>query len=123
MKLCVNSIAEAAKSNLLANEEPYQYIRAMITEEERLDISTANYEYGYNIAKKEWYAKGLAEGEAKGEAIGIAKGVAKGEAIGVAKARAKIMLEMVTRLTDMGYDADSICTMTGLSKEELTELN
>lgn len=112
-------IAEAAKSNLLANEEPYQYMRAMITEEERLDISTANYEYGYNIAKKEWYAKGLAEGEV----IGEAKGIAKGEAKGIAKVRAKIMLEMVTRLTDMGYDADSICAMTGLSKEELTELN
>ena len=128
-------IAEAAKANLLANEEPYQYMRAMITEEERLDISTAGYEYGYNSAKKEWYAKGLTEGEAKGvakgEAIGIAKGeaigVAKGEAIGIAKgeakARAKIMLEMVTRLTDMGYDADFICAITGLSKEELTELN
>ena len=115
MKLCINSIAEAAKSNLLANEEPYQYMRAMITEEERLDISTANYEYGYNIAKKEWYAKGLAEGEVIGEAKGIAKGIAK--------VRAKIMLEMVTRLTDMGYDADSICAITGLSKEELTELN
>ena len=109
-------------------------MRAMITEEERLDISTANYEYGYNIAKKEWYAKGLTEGEAKGEAKGVAKGeaigiakgeaigIAKGEAIGVAKARAKIMLEMVTRLTDMGYDADSICSLTGLSKEELTKL-
>ena len=82
-------------------------MRAMITEEERLDISTASYEYGFKDGKKE----GLAEGEAIG--------VAKGEAIGVAKGRAESTRELAVKFIAQGVDIDVVSSITGIPKDEI----
>lgn len=86
----------------------------------------ALYEEAYNRAKKIWVDRGLAqvlgnddvESYADGYAHGYVEEYVKGYEIGKKKA----MREVIAKLFQEGYDADFICAITGMSKEELTKL-
>ena len=78
----------------------------MITEEEKLDMSTAYYEDGF------------IDGVEKGKAEGKAEGLAEGKAEGVAKARR----ETAAALLKMGLDAQAVSEAAQLPLEEVLAL-
>jgi len=64
------------------------------------------------------YQEILAEGEAKGEA----RGEIKGEAVGEVKGEIKAMRQIATNMLAMGMPIAQITQLTGLSLEEVAQI-
>lgn len=73
-------VVRAAQTNQLPEEDQLNYMRAMVSEEERLDIGEAYFKDGYKAGvaenKEKWVAEGKAEGIAEVAKAMLAKGMA-----------------------------------------------
>ncbi|MDR1874427.1 MAG: hypothetical protein LBQ90_05350, partial [Synergistaceae bacterium] len=74
------------------------------------------------VLKKKSYERGRAEGEAEGEARGKAEGEALGEARGKAEGAHLKALETARLMLERNMDIDVIADLTGLSEDEVREL-
>ena len=92
------AIAAAARTSLLVDKEPLQYMRAMITEEEKLDIGGAYFQDGYE--------KGMEKGREEGKAEGRKEGIE----------------EVARALLEMGMPIEKVSSATRLSPEEVQTL-
>lgn len=108
-----------APAELLANPEVYKALNEL-QESAFTDAQLLGYEKFWDIisVEKTLYnsaeRKGFIEGKAKGEAQGIAQGIAEGIAEGV---------QMVaSKMKRSGLDIESIISFTGLSVEEINQL-
>ena len=99
-------VVRAARTNQLPEEDQLNYMRAMVSEEERLDIGEAYFKDGYNTGKAEGKAEGRAEGRAEGKAEGKAE------------TRAEIAKAMLTK----GMSIETISELTGLSFDVIQTL-
>ena len=81
----------------------------------------AEYDYDVDIAVQREEA--LQEGEAKGFSIGIAQGEAKGFSEGISEGSYQKALETAKLMRTHNYPIAEICTMTGLSAEEVENLS
>ena len=81
----------------------------------------AEYDYDVDIAvqREEEREIALKEGEAKGFSIGIAQGEAKG----ISEGSYQKALETAKLMRTHNYPIAEICTMTGLSAEEVENLS
>ena len=93
-----DQVFEAAKTNRVPGEERLQYLRAMLSDYDKKDISEAYYEAGH----EDGYEQGMVEGVEKGKAEGKAE-----------TARAM--------LAD-GMSPELVSKYTGLSEEEISQL-
>ena len=89
------AVAEAARMYTLPDEQMIQYLRNMITEEERLDMGGAYYDDGFADGKQ----AGLEEGRKEG--------------------REEERMSIAEKLLAMGMALESIVLATGMSVEEL----
>ena len=80
----------------------------------------AEYDYDVDIAVQREEA--LQEGEAKGFSIGIAQGEAKGFLEGISEGSYLAKLETAKLMRTHNYPIAEICTMTGLSQEEVENI-
>jgi len=64
-----DQVFEAAKTNRVPGEERLQYLRAMLSDYDKKDISEAYYEAGH----EDGYEQGIVEGVEKGKAEGKAE--------------------------------------------------
>ena len=101
------AVAEAARMYTLPDEQMIQYLRNMITEEERLDMGGAYYDDGFADGKQAGLEEGRKEGMEKGREEGRQEGMEK-ERMAIAE-----------KLGGMGMPLESIALATGLSVEEL----
>lgn len=62
----MRKVLEASRTNGLPDKELQQYFRAMVTDTEREDIATANYQDGYDAGMEKGMEKGLAIGKEDG---------------------------------------------------------
>ena len=99
-------IFEASRQTRLVELEQQQYFRAMLTEEEKQDIATAYLKRGRE--------EGLREGFEKGMEKGIEQGMAEGH-----REASRIH---AMKLLERKVDIDTIVFVTGLSKEEVIQL-
>jgi predicted transposase YdaD len=67
-------------------------------------------------------AEGLAEGMIKGKAEGIAEGKAEGIAEGLAKGIKETQLSTARKMLKLGMPIEEISEITGLTKEEISNL-
>ena len=87
-------------------EQKLKYESDMITErDEKNIINTA-----IRLGKDQWFAEGLAEGEAKGLAEGKAKG------------RAEERIAIAGTLKQQGFPAATIAAATGMTEDEIESL-
>lgn len=82
----------------MPEEDQLNYMRAMVSEEERLDIGEAYFKDGYNTGKAEGRAEGKAEGKAE--------------------TRAEIAKAMLSK----GMAVETISELTGLSSDVIQTL-
>lgn len=61
----MKKVLEASRSNSLLDQEQLQYFRAMISETEKEDIATANYQDGFEDGLEKGIEKGVGQGEEK----------------------------------------------------------
>lgn len=73
-------------------------------------------------AEMKGMAKGLEEGMAKGLEEGMAKGIEEGMAKGMEEGRKKGLIEVALNLKKQNLPIDIICQSTGLSREEVEQL-
>ncbi len=66
--------------------------------------------------------KGEAMGIEKGMEKGIKKGMEKGKEIGLKEGMEQKAIEIAQKLVAQNFDTDTICTITGLSKEKIEAL-
>ena len=93
------AVAEAARMYTLPDEQIIQYLRNMITEEERLDMGGAYYDDGFADGKQAGLEEGRKEGMEKG--------------------REEEKKSIAEKLHGMGMPLESIALATGLPVEEL----
>lgn len=91
-------VARAARTSQLPEEDQLNYMRAMVSEEERLDIVEAYFKDGYKAGKTDGFGQGKAEGKAEEKA------------------------EMALRLLDLGVPVETVLQASGFSMEELEAL-
>ena len=101
------AVAEAARMYTLPDEQMIQYLRNMITEEERLDMGGAYYDDGFADGKQ----AGLEEGRKEGMEEGMEKGIEKG--------REEEKMSIAEKMLALGMALESIAQVTGLSVGEL----
>ena len=94
----MKKVLEASRSNSLQDQEQLQYFRAMISETEKEDIATANYQDGFED--------------------GIEKGIEKGVGQGEEKER----LKNAINLKHLGVDTSIISQALGLTAEQIEAL-
>lgn len=92
-------IAEAARMHSLPDEQMIQYLRNMITEEERLDMGGAYYDDGF----------------ADGKQVGLEEG----KQVGLEEGREEEKRVIARKMLAMKMPPESISAVTGLSMEEL----
>lgn len=73
-------------------------------------------------ARGEGKLEGRAEGRAEGREEGRAEGLAEGLAEGRAEGRTEALLDSAKKMKALGADVKFICSVTGLSEEEVTTL-
>ena len=92
------AIAEASKTSFLADDQWINYLRNMISEEEKLDIGEAYYEDGFTE--------------------GMKKGIEQGKGLGREEGRE----ETIKSFIRSGASDELIAKATGLSLEEIAKL-
>ena len=97
-----DGIFEASKMRGLKDKETLQYLRAMITEEEKQEIRAGSYEYGFEEGMQQGMQQGIAQGQEQGKAEAN-RAIAK-------------------NLFSSGVSIDIIVSATGLSEEEIRAL-
>lgn len=76
-----------------------------------------------DTAKREGKEEGLAEGMEKGLAEGMEKGIEKGLAEGMEKGMNQRSQEIARKMLANGMDAATVMEITGLSEEEMLQIN
>ena len=96
------AIAEASKTSFLADDQWINYLRNMISEEEKLDIGEAYYEDGFTEGMKK----------------GLEKGIEQGKGLGVDQEKKAT----VQRMREKGFDVKTIAQATGLEDSDVERL-
>ena len=99
-------VAEASRMYHLPDKEQIQYLFAMVSEHEKMDIGTAYY--------KDGFLDGHKQGVIEGHKQGLAEGAAEG--------RASEKATIARNLIGMGMPVEDIAKVTGLSVEEINAL-
>lgn len=90
--------------------EKIQYLRAMLTDNDKRSIVHANYMEGFAEGRDDRFKAGWKEGNAAGVTAGITEGKEKGRK------------DHILSLLKAGADMKLIVTATGLSPEEIRKL-
>ena len=112
----------AARMHALPSGEQQQYLRAMVSDEEREDIEGAAYDYGFEIGVEQGHKEGVAEGMAAGIEQGIKTGIEQGKAEGREEGRTEATLASARKMKALGADVSFICEVTGLLPEQVAAL-
>ena len=91
-------VTDLASFHYWPDKEQLQYIRAMISEEEKQDLLAGAYDQGHD--------DGYTDGEKKGREEGRAEGRVEG--------RNDALLETAHKMQEMGFSSDQIKQATGL---------
>ena len=94
----LQTVLEASRSNSLPDHQQLQYFRAMVSDTEKQQIATANYQDGFEEGMKTGLEQGLAQG---------------------AEQQA---LETARRMREMGLGEEIIIQATGLTEEQVRAL-
>ena len=94
-------LLEAARLGEVTEQTKEQYLRAMLTEHDRLAISAAYYE------------DGLRDGIEKGREEGLEKGRAEGREEGREEGRSETITQITARLSAMGMSPQQIRDIIG----------
>ena len=97
-----NRIFESCRMGGLKDKETQQYLRAMITEEEKQEIRAGSYEYGFEEGMQQGIEQGIAQGQEQG--------------------RAEAKRITAKNLLSSGVSMDIIVSATGLSEEVIRAL-
>ena len=110
-------LIERAQVCNFTDEELARYEAGLKALEDRVDFKEMLEE---GIARGR--AEGLAEGMIKGKAEGIAEGKAEGIAEGLAKGIKETQLSTARKMLKLGMTIEEISEITGLTKEEISNL-
>ena len=116
-RLRIDSLDDAEKKRYYWMMENLRYQRSVI-ETGRLEGREEGREEGW----EEGHAEGHAKGRAEGEAIGMQKGRVEGRKEGREEGRAEEKLFIAAKLKSLGLNTEQIAAATGLTKEEVDEL-